>query len=48
MNSVTAMKQDKFAVPVHRGVTWGEGALCNVIAKVSDTYFAGVFFVIHG
>lgn len=39
LNSVTAMKQDKFALLVHRWVTRGEGAFCNVISKDSDTIF---------
>lgn len=38
------MKQDKFAVPVHRWATWGEGAFCHVIAKDDDTYFLVNFF----
>lgn len=42
--SVTAMKQDKFALPVHRWATWGEGAFCHVIAKDDDTYFLVNFF----
>lgn len=45
LNSVTAIKQDKFALPVHRWVTWGQGAFCNVIATDSDTYvLVGFFF----
>lgn len=32
------MKQDKFALPVHRWATSGEGAFCNVIARDDDTY----------